>query len=103
MLPDYPKLKREFRKRLDRLMKRKIAERAPVAGRIPVFLQAEGEEFRYQDNLGAVRSSRPQEVRAAFTIPKNLPPLATVQELFRALEGAAEDMARQTETIMFGK
>jgi hypothetical protein len=103
MLPDYPNLKRQFRKRLLQMMQRKINQRAPLAGRIPHYRQVEGSETSYEDNLGTIRDSKAQEVRAAFTIPRNLPPLKTVQQVFEALEGAAEDMARQSETMIFQK
>lgn len=103
MLPDYPKLKRQFRKRLDRFVKQKVAERAPLVKRIPAYLQVEGEEINYEDDQGNIHSSLPKEVKAAFSIPANLPPLDTIQQVFQALEGAAADMARQSETMVFEK
>jgi hypothetical protein len=103
MLPDYPNLKRQFRKRLLQVMERKISQRAPLAGRIPHYRQVEGSETSYEDHLGIIRDSKAQEVRAAFTIPRNLPPLKTIQQVFEALEAAAEDMARQSETMIFQK
>lgn len=103
MLPDYPKLKRQFRKRLDRFVKQKVTERAPLVRRIHAYLQVEGEEIRFEDHQGNIRSSRPKEVKAAFSIPTNLPPLDTIQQVFQSLEGVAEDMARQSETMVFEK
>jgi len=103
MLPDYPGLKKLFRKRLLQMMQRKIDQKAPLAGRIPHYRQVEGMATSYEDHLGIVRSAEAKEVKAGFTIPRNLPPLNTVQQLFEALEAAAEDMARQSETILFRK
>lgn len=74
-----------------------------MAGRIPHFRQWEGSEFSYEDYSGNIRTSSPQEVKAAFTIPTNLPPLKTIQQVFEALEVAAQDMARQSETMLFQK
>lgn len=101
MLPDYPQLKRKFRQRLFRFMQRKINEGAPLVARIPHFIQSEGLGFRYEDSSGAVRTSSPAEVKATFSIPKNLPPLKTIQQVFEALQSAAQDMARQSETALF--
>ena len=84
-------------------MQRKITEQAPMAGRIPHFRQWEGSELSYEDYPGNIRTSSPQEVKAAFTIPRNLPPLKTIQQVFEALGSAAQDMARQSETMFFQK
>lgn len=103
MLPDYPSLKRKFRQRLIRFMQQKINGRAPMMARISHFRQWEGADFCYTDPSGATKSSSAKEVKAEFSIPRNLPPLKTIQEVFLALNAAAEDMARQSETMLFKK
>src|SRR5882762_5250952 len=101
MLPDYPNLKRKFRQRLIRFMQGKINERAPMMARISHFRQWEGADFSLTDPSGTTKTSSAREVKAGFSIPRNLPPLKTIQEVFMALNAAAEDMARQSETMLF--
>jgi hypothetical protein len=101
MLPDFPKVKAEFRKILLRRMDQMIAERAPMAGRLGVFRQWEGSQFSYEDNTGAIRNSASKEVSTKFSFPKNLTPTKNLEQMFEALRGAAEDMAKQSETMLF--
>ena len=101
MLPDFPKVKSEFRKILLRQMDQMIAQRAPMAGRLGVFRQWEGSQFSYEDNTGAIRNSASKEVSAKFSFPKNLAPAKNLEQMFEALRGAAEDMAKQSETMLF--
>lgn len=67
------------------------------------MLQHEGTGYEFEDDTGNLHSSESTEIKTKFAIPKNLPTLSTVQETFKALEKAAEDMARQTETMFFQK
>src|SRR5712691_5455423 len=101
MLPDFPKVKLEFRKILLRRMDQNIAERAPLAGRLGVLRQWEGSDSSYEDNTGVIRSAKSKELSTKFSFPKNLPPAKTLEEMFKSMNSAAEDMAKQTETTLF--
>src|SRR5882724_1584272 len=101
MLPDFPKIKSEFRKILLRQMDEMIAQRAPMAGRLGVLRQWEGSQSSYEDNTGVIRNSASKEVSAKFSFPKNLSPAKTLEQMFEGLKSAAEEMAKQSEGVLF--
>ena len=101
MLPDFPKLKGEYRKGLLRHMEESVAEKAPLAGRIGVVRQWEGSDSTHEDSSGVIRHAKSEKLSTEFSIPKNLPPGKSIEETLKSLNAAAEDMAKQTETTLF--
>jgi len=78
-----------------------IAARAPLAGKIAVHFQHEGDRMEFEDESGKIRTPKPREVSAKFEMPKNLSSAKSIQQMEESLRTTVDDAARQSEGILF--
>ena len=101
MLPDLPKLKIEFRKRLTRHFSRLVNGKLGIINEAPRQTLREGNRMRTVRADGSVSEDGLKLASAEMRIGMDDIPTMSAADLLQRLDGMAEDMARQMSEHFF--
>lgn len=102
MLPDFPRIKKEFEKALNKYL-RNLVQQEPLLSRIKEIKLFEGRRFATEDNTGEIDNSHFQEIQSELIIERDEIIRKGILAYIEKLQSVAQDIQRQKAKMFFDK